>query len=403
MRIAYFDCFSGISGDMILGAMVDAGLPLNELKRELSKLKLKGYKLKEEKVNRAGLMATKVEILVQKSRVESQARPPIPSGSEAGESRKWRDIENIITASSLSPEIKQKGLKIFKRLFEAESGAHGKQFDKVHLHELGAIDCVIDIIGTLIGLKFLGVEKVYSSAINLGSGTVKTEHGILPVPAPATAGLLRNALVYSSNIPFELTTPTGAVIISSLTESFGPMPYMKVSTIGIGAGNKDFKTQPNILRLFIGGGNATSADDEVTIIETNIDDMSPQIYEHVIDLLFDSGALDVYLTPIIMKKSRPGIKLTVISDNLKAAKLSDIILKETTTFGLRAYQAKRTVLDRETKESDTIYGKVRVKVGKIKGEVLKESPEYEDLKELAKKNRVPLSVILTEITKRRKF
>ncbi|MBI5025675.1 MAG: nickel pincer cofactor biosynthesis protein LarC [Nitrospirae bacterium] len=387
--IAYFDCFSGVSGDMILGAMVDAGMPLNELKRELSKLKLKGYRLKEEEVKRAGLMATKVDV-VQSSKFKGQS------------SKNWKDVEKIIKASSLSPQVKQNGLKIFKRLFEAEAKVHGEPLDKVHLHELGAVDCIIDIIGTLIGLEFLGVEKVYSSAINLGSGTVKTEHGILPVPAPATAGLLRKVPVYSSNIPFELTTPTGAVIISSLADGFGPMPHMKVSKIGIGAGNKDFRTQPNILRLFVGEGGTTSAD-EVTIIETNIDDMSPQIYEHVMDLLFDSGALDVYLTPVMAKKSRPGIKLTVISDNLKAAKLSDIILRETTTFGLRAYQAKRTVLEREIREVETAYGKVRVKVGKMKGEVLKESPEYEDLKELAKKNRVPIGVILNEITKKRKF
>ena len=238
--IAYFNCSSGISGDMILGALVDAGLPPQKLKKSLSCLPVKGYKLNIRKVKRAGFLATKVDVKMQDARCKMQ------------DARKWRDIERIIKASTLPKNIKQKGLSIFKRLFEAEAKVHGERFEDIHLHELGAIDCIIDIFGTLIGIDIIGIKKIYSSPLNLGSGTIKTEHGILPVPAPAAAELLKNVPVYSSDINFELTTPTGAVLISTLADSFGPMPDIQISKIGVGAGNKDFKKQPNVLRVFIG-------------------------------------------------------------------------------------------------------------------------------------------------------
>src|SRR4030067_3686290 len=314
--IAYFDCSSGISGDMILGALVDAGLPPHKLKKSLSSLPIKGYKLSINSVKRAGFLATKVDVEIQGARGKGQG------------ARKWKDIEKIIRTSKLSDDIKQKGLSIFKRLFEAEAKVHGERFDRIHLHELGAIDCIIDIFGTLIGIDILGIKKIYSSPLNLGSGTVKTGHGILPVPAPATAELLKNVPVYSSDINFEVTTPTGAVLISMLADGFGLMPNIQVSKIGTGAGSKAFKKQPNVLRLFIGQDTehrkqitdnsplsplSLRGDERgVTVIETNIDDMNPQVYEYVMEKLFKSGALDVFLTQVIMKKGRPGIKLTVL-------------------------------------------------------------------------------------------
>ncbi len=394
--IAYFDCSSGISGDMILGALIDAGAPPQKLKNELSRLPVRGYKLDVKSVKRAGLKATKVDVKITdspKSRVKSQ------------ELRRFKDVEKIIKNSTLSKDIKQKGLSIFKRLFEAEAKVHGIQFDKVHLHELGAIDCIIDIFGTLIGLNILGIRKIYSSALNVGNGTIRTEHGVLPVPAPATIELLRNIPVYSSDILFELTTPTGAVIISFLAQKFMPMPEMKILRIGIGAGYNDLKEQPNVLRLFAGErakgraetGDKEKTEDRVMVIETNIDDMNPQIYEYVMEKLFKSGALDVFLTQIIMKKGRPGIKLSALCNEDKKEGLIEIIQEETTSIGLRFYRAERRILHREIKPLDTKFGKVNVKVSRLGKNIYKTTPEYEDCKKIAKKYNIPLLEVLRTI------
>jgi hypothetical protein len=387
--IAYFDCFSGISGDMILGSLIDAGLSIKSLEQSLSSLPLEGYKLETKKVKRAGLVATKFEVF-QKSKLKGQK----------SKNKKWKDIEKIINASSLSKEIKQKGLKIFKRLFEVEAKVHGEKFHDVHLHELGAVDCIVDVFGTLIGLDLLGINKIYSSALNVGSGSVSSRHGLLPVPAPATVELLKNIPVYSSNINFELTTPTGAVLISELSQGFGPMPNMRISKIGIGAGSKDFKGQPNILRVFIGEDieqRTKDSDERVVIIETNIDDMNPQIYEYVMERLFKAGALDVFLTQVIMKKSRPGVKLTVLCNNDKKDILSKIILEETTSIGLRFYEAQRRILKKKVETADTRYGKVRIKTSRLGDEIIKKSLEYEDCKKIAKRHNISLLQIMKEL------
>ena len=384
--IAYFDCFSGISGDMILGALVDAGLPPEKLGKELLRLPVKAYKLNVRKVKRAGFSATKVDVEIQ------------GAGGRGQELRKWRHIEKIVQNSSLSGEIKQKGLSIFRRLFEAEAKVHGGRYDRIHLHELGAIDCIVDIFGALIGLDILGIDSVYSSALNLGSGTVKTEHGLLPVPAPATVELLKGIPVYSSDVSFELTTPTGAALISSLAVGFGPVPHMNISKAGTGAGTKNFKEQPNILRLFTGRDiHGTRTLNDVTIIETNIDDMNPQVYEYVLEKMFEAGALDVSLTQIIMKKGRPGIKLTALCNENKKKDLINILLKETTSIGVRFYRADRKILQRDIKSKKTEYGKVRVKTSKLGKEIQKASPEYEDCKKIAKKFNIPLIEIIKTI------
>ena len=369
---------------MTLGVLVDAGVPLKELERRLSLLPVKGYKLKASKVKRAGISATKVDVVLQQSAVSGQQS-----------AKRWKDVEKIVKASKLPASIKKKGLSIFKKLFEAEARVHGGRYDTIHLHELGAIDCIVDIFGTLIGLDILGIKKIYASPLNLGSGTIKTEHGIMPVPAPATIELLKGVPVYSSDIKFELTTPTGAVLISSLASGFGPLPEMSTLMIGCGAGNKDLRDRPNILRVFIGEAvKKNNADNEISVIETNIDDMNPEVYEYVMDKLFKAGALDVFLTQIIMKKGRPAVKLTVLCEEVKKDKMISIILKETTSIGLRFYNAGRKVLQREIRKVETKYGVIRVKESRLGDAIVKFTPEYEDCKKIAKKFDIPLVEVM---------
>jgi uncharacterized protein (TIGR00299 family) protein len=380
--IAYFDCSAGISGDMTLGALIDAGVPVEKLTKELGRLPVKGYKLKTRNVKRAGFRATKVDVKVEHR-------------TQSSEHRKFGDVKKIIDQSSLSRGIKQSGTEIFKRLFKAEAKVHGSRYDRVHLHELGAVDCIVDIFGTLIGLDILGIETIYASPVNLGSGTIDSNHGRLPVPAPASAELLLGKPVYSSDISFELTTPTGAVLVSYLADKFCPVPDMRISSIGIGAGQKNIRELPNILRLFIGQkagikAKGKDADDDVLVIETNIDDMNPQIYEYVVKRLFKAGALDVFLVNIIMKKGRPGIKLSVLCKWDDKDALMDIIFRETTSIGVRFYECQRKVLDREINIKKTRFGNVRIKKSRLENTVQKSSPEYDDCRKIAKKFNIPL-------------
>ncbi|RJQ14670.1 MAG: nickel pincer cofactor biosynthesis protein LarC [Nitrospiraceae bacterium] len=397
--IAYFNCFSGISGDMILGALVDAGVSLEELKKRLSLLPIRGYELKARKVKRAGIRATKVNVEIR----NPSKSPLIKGGRKGGQKskvRRWKDIEKIIKTSSLSKEIKQKGLLIFRRLFEAEAKVHGERMQDVHLHELGAVDCIVDIFGTLTGLDILGIDTIYSSALNLGGGTIKTEHGILPVPAPATAQLLEGIPVYSSDILCELTTPTGAVLVSSLAKGFGPVPNMNIVKTGAGAGGHDFKGQPNVLMVMVGEKSEEEKQKKgnaVTVIETNIDDMNPQVYEYVMERLFNAGALDVFLTQLVMKKGRPGTKLSVLCDEGDRDKLINIILSETTSIGVRFYSTERKVLQREIKSVKTKFGNVNVKLARIGNKKQKSSVEYEDCKKIAKKFNMPLLEVMKAI------
>lgn len=393
MKIAYFNCFSGISGDMCLGAFVDAGLDIGMIAEELKKLPIKDYQLISNKVIRSGITSTKVDVVI------SDGEHPHFEG------RKWEDIAEIINSSSLSAQIKEKGLLIFRRLFEAEAKVHGEPYDQIHLHELGAVDCIVDIIGTLIALEMLEVEKLYTSEINLGGGSVNTSHGILPIPAPATLELLKGYPVYSSGIQFELTTPTGALIISGLNAIYSPLPMLVVEKIGYGAGNKDIKNMPNLLRVLIGEESSQPSrlanEDMVTVIETNIDDMNPQFYEDVMERLFNAGALDVTLENIMMKKGRPAIKLTIIAHEKDFSSLAEILFRNTTTIGIRFYSAQRTTLNREIKTIKTKLGDVRIKISRIGNRAVNISPEYDDIKILSKKTDLPIKriieVILSEI------
>jgi len=379
MTLAYFDCFSGISGDMTLGALVDAGLPLEVLRAELAKLSLSGYTLSSEKVRRSGLSATKVHVVL-----DDKKQP----------ARHLSDIQKIINGSSLSPVIQQKSLAIFHRLAEVEAKVHGTTPDRVHFHEVGAVDALVDIVGTVIGLERLGITEIIGSPVNVGSGTVHTAHGKLPVPAPATVELLRNIPLYSSAITFELTTPTGAALISTLASSFGPLPQMKVRSIAYGAGNKDLPGQPNVLRLMIGELLPMYDEDTSTLIETNIDDMNPQLYDHLIEKLLAQGAQDVYLTPIIMKKGRPGILLSILTNRLQSDAMLDILFRETTSIGVRIGETGRKKLQREVRQVETAYGTVRVKVSRRGDEIMTVTPEYDDCRRIADVKKVSVKEVM---------
>ena len=379
---------------MCLGALVDAGLSIKGLEKELRKIPVRGYGLTMKKVQRSHFAARKVDVVLK-----GEGR-----SGKTGINR-WGEIEKLIRDSSLSVDIKQKGLGIFKRIFKAEAKVHGESLKTVHLHEIGAVDCIADIFGTIIGLDMLGIERVYSSPLNLGSGFVRTGAGIVHVPAPATAEILRKAPVYSKTVPSELTTPTGAAIIMELSSGFGDIPIMEIEKIGIGAGSRDFKAWPNVLRIFIGNSpspaagktrTGESSDETVTVIETNIDDMNPQIFEYVMAKLFRAGALDVYFTQVIMKKGRPGVKLTVLCNRKQEKTLMEIVLGETSTIGLRFHEVKRRVLRRQVVTRDTEFGGLRVKIAGTGGDA-KVSPEYEDCVKIAKRLDIPLIEVMKRV------
>jgi uncharacterized protein (TIGR00299 family) protein len=367
---------------MVLGALADAGLDFKAWLAEVEKLGLSGYTISKKKVKRAGLAGTKITIKV------TQPQP----------ARHLAEIERLIGRSKISPLAKENSLRVFRRLGEAEAKAHGVPVEKVHFHEVGAVDSIIDIVGTTIALEMIGIKNILSSPLNLGSGTVRFSHGTFPVPAPATAALVKGFPAYSSDIEAELTTPTGAALITTLAESAGPMHQMTTERIGYGAGGRELPEMPNMLRVFIGETAGAYEQDTVSIIEANIDDMDPRIYEYVMERLFKAGAVDVWLTPIVMKKSRPGVTLSVMADASKTSSLVDIIMGETTTFGVRIYEAGRRKLIREFKEVGTKYGKVSVKVGLVGGKAVKAVPEYEDVKAAAMKSGRPLREILDSVS-----
>ena len=379
MRAAYFDCFSGISGDMVLGALVDLGWPVEELKRELDKLDLFDYRIEAKKVAKRGILSTQIKIRAKEEKKE----------------RTLEDILSILDKSKLEKERKEPSRAIFTKLASVEAKIHGKDVQKIHFHELGGLDTIIDVVGAMAGVNYLSVEKVYSSPLPLGKGFVKCSHGILPVPAPATLELLKEVPVYGSDIEAELVTPTGAAIISNLAENFGQMPPMKIEHIGYGAGQRDL-TIPNLLRVSIGVIRKAYEEDVVSLIQTNIDDMNPELYEHIVDRLFHEGALDVFLTPIQMKRTRPATMLSVIADEEKMEKMLEIIFDETTTLGIRISKIKRRKLNRENRKVSTKYGKIEVKIGKHDGVVKNISPSYEECRKIATHLKIPLKKVYQE-------
>jgi uncharacterized protein (TIGR00299 family) protein len=381
-KIAFFDTFSGISGDMILGAMVDAKLPLHFLKQTVKKLLPEGVELRSRRVKRGHLAATKVDVILSPSKRKKPDR--------------LRDILSLIKQSSLSSATKVKSSQIFDRLAEAEGKVHGTTPDKVTFDELGGLDTIVDVVGAVAGLEYLSIDEVRASCINLGEGFVQMSHGRFPVPAPVTLQLLKNIPVYSTGIRQELTTPTGAAILSTLSRSFGSLPLFKPEIIGMGAGDRVIDESPNLLRLIIGTEETTFLQDQIYQIETHIDDMNPQIYECLIENLLQEGALDVSLTPIIMKKGRPAILLTLLSPLEKLSTISDLVFHETTTLGLRIQKVNRKLLRREEGHFLSSFGAIRIK-SSVRGGKKLFRPEYEDCKKLARQLKKPLREILSQI------
>jgi len=374
--IAYLDCFSGLSGDMLLGALVDAGLPLETLRAELAKLPLHGYALSATKVTKQGLVGTRVAVEVE------------PSHDHRG----LRAILEIIAASGLPEAVTDPARRIFTRLAEAEAKVHGTAVEEVHFHEVGAVDAIVDVVGACISLHQMGITELYASPLPLGGGWVDTSHGRLPVPAPATVELLRGVPTYGGPVEKELVTPTGAAIVSTLARGFGPMPPLRLAALGWGAGTMDLP-HPNLVRLFVGEPATPLPEQRLTVIETNVDDMNPEFFEHVMEQLFAAGALDVYYTPIVMKKSRPATLLSVLAEPARVEALSEILFRETSTLGVRLMDVTRRCLDREWREVSTEYGPVRVKLGLLRGEVVTAAPEYEDCKRLARERGVPVKAV----------
>ncbi len=382
MKIAYFDCFSGVSGDMILGSLIDAGLDLEALKKTLSTIPLPDYEISSEKVMKNGIAGTRFKVI----------------SSGAVQERHLSDIITLINAGSLSEKARQSACDIFRLIAAVEADIHGKTIEEIHFHEIGAVDSIIDIIGACAALDMMGIGAVYCSRVNVGSGFVKTNHGVLPVPAPATANLLSGVPVYSSGIEAELATPTGSAVIKHFTSRFGPLPDMTVRSIGYGAGMKDLPV-PNLLRVFIGEDDAREDYDTVLSLETNIDDMNPEFYQHVSERLLDAGALDVFTTPVIMKKGRHGVQLTVLAREVHRETLTEIIFAETTTAGIRMSRLERAVLDREMRLVSTRFGSIPVKVLSRGGRVVTVSPEYEECRKLAKELKVSLKEVYDEAKK----
>ncbi|MDP3026029.1 MAG: nickel pincer cofactor biosynthesis protein LarC [candidate division Zixibacteria bacterium] len=381
MKISYFDCFSGIAGDMIIGALLDAGLEISALKKELKKLPLTGYQIKAFKTEKKGIKGTKFEVKAPEEKIH----------------RNLKDIFKIIDKSSLDKKIRDDSKKIFRRLAEAEAKVHGVSVDKIHFHEVGGVDAIIDIVGAVIGLDILKVDKIYSSPLSFGKGYVKFSHGKFPVPAPATVELCKDIPVRYADIEGELVTPTGAAIVTTLAD-FSPRLDLKIEKVGYGAGSADLKEIPNLLRVVIGQKEQDLEQDEILVLETNIDNTTPEVLGYLTEKLLQKGALDVYLVPIIMKKGRPGTILSVLCNANKLNELSSIIFSETGTIGFRTQFHLRKKLPRKIEVVNTRFGKARVKVITY-GEKVHISPEFEDCRALADKNKIALREVYREVEK----
>src|SRR5260221_3419441 len=382
MKCAYFDCFSGISGDMTLGALLDAGVSVGHLRSELQLLNLPGWELSAEKVWKNGMAATFAKVRAQDTTTH----------------RSLGTILSLFEKSALASGVKARAASIFQKLGEAEAAVHDVPLEKIHFHEVGAIDAIVDIVGACIGFAALGIDSFACSPLNVGGGTAKMAHGILPVPAPATARLLLGKPTYSNGIQKELITPTGAAIVATLCSNFGPQPPMTVNAIGYGAGTADLEGQPNVLRLMVGEAAEKPAAESETIrvLEANLDDMNPQIYGYFLEKALAAGALDVFSTPVQMKKNRPGMLVTVLCKPEDEPMFHDMFFAETTTLGVRTYTAERRVLARHWETVHTNFGEVRIKVARLNGHIRQASPEFEDCRKLAEAQNVPLQRVMDE-------
>ncbi len=385
MKLAYLDCSSGISGDMFLAALLDAGVELDRLRAELAKIELGPYEFTQSRVMRKGLAGNHVDIVIPDKQPH----------------RHLSHIEKLIGEAALDEAAKQKALQVFRRLGEAEAKLHNQPIEKIHFHEVGAVDAILDIVGVCLGLAMLGNPELVCSPLNVGGGSVEAAHGTLPIPAPATAELLKGVPVYSSGVESELVTPTGAALVSTLATDFGPVPGMRVEHIGYGAGAKDFATHPNIARLMLGektgkaeGVSGGAGEGIVLVIEANIDDMNPQLYGCFAEKALAAGALDVTCSPLQMKKNRPGLLVSVISKPELESALTHLFFEETTTIGVRITEARRKVLEREVVKVETAFGPVKMKVARLEGKIVNAAPEFEDCRRLADEKSLPLKEVM---------
>jgi uncharacterized protein (TIGR00299 family) protein len=441
MRIAYLDCFSGMSGDMFLGALIDAGVPAKLFEDTVAALNIEA-RLEISRVNRSGIGATKVDVFVhgekelprevfaeQQSRahkhehdhgrehghkhgpehvelrehnyVQSDStRAGAPAPQEHKHGRGLKQILEIIRKAGISDGAKRTAIAIFEVLGAAEAKIHNDDIEKVHFHEVGAVDAMVDIICSAVGVEALGVDEIVCSPLNVGGGTVKCAHGVLPVPVPATVELLQGAPVYSSGIQVELVTPTGAAIVKTLIKRFAPFPAMTIEKSGYGAGSRDFAGHANVVRLTIGESQGAfsqnTSQETISVLEANLDDLNPQVFGYVVERLLEAGALDTFAVPVQMKKNRPGMLLTVLSKPEDAPKLTQIIFTETSTLGVRRREEQRQTLSRKWVNVVTRWGDVRLKIASMNGTITNYAPEYEDCKKIAAENRVPLKSVMNE-------
>jgi len=380
MKLAYGDIIGGVSGDMFVAALLDLGLPLSKLKSELKKIPTLKFELKASKKLVHAIRAAQFQVICPRNEAP----------------RAWKEIRRLIDRSRLNPQVKATGIKIFASLAEAEAKIHGVAVDKVHFHEVGATDSIVDIMAVAIGIRELGIDAFYFSRIPLGRGVTLSMHGPIPIPGPATLELLKGCPVFGVDVDGETVTPTGAAIISTLGKSFGDQPSMTVEKVGYGTGQKEFPNRPNLFRLIVGASAKGLKQEEMLVIETNVDDMNPQYFNHVMERLFAAGARDVFLAPIQMKKNRPATLLTVICEPARRDLLAQIILQETTSIGVRYYPVSRLILKRESKKVKTRYGDVTVKIVEQPDGTKRATPEYDDLKRIAAAKNVTLKTIHDE-------
>ena len=409
-RILYFDAFNGVSGDMVLGALVHLGLPLDHLTQELARLKLGGFELATEKIERQGLHAINFHVRVKEhSSPDSRTFHEHPPTAHQ-ESRGFVQIRQLIEDSDLDLWVKEKAVAIFRHLGEAEAKVHRAPLEDVHFHEVGAVDAIVDIVGACIGFRYFGVDHFYSSPLNLGGGSVTFSHGTWPVPAPATTELVRGFPVILGTAEAELTTPTGAAIVTTLVDKDSQPVESYYEKWGFGAGDKELPGIPNVLRLILGrSGEATGQsvtggesaegvrEEEILLLEASIDDMDAEMFGHFLELALDIGALDVYYTPLHMKKNRPGLLLSMLCRRQDRERMAELVFRETTTLGIRWTPCKRWILDREVQQIETEHGPVRIKVGRFQGRVVNVWPEYEDLKGMAERKKIPLKILRQKV------
>ena len=376
MKTIYFDCFSGVSGDMILGALIDLGVEKDSLVHHLSLLPVSGFELQFEKVDRSGIAASRVVVKTE----------------EQHHHRHLADILKIINGAKLGGAVKQNAVRIFTRLAEAESRVHGVPIERIHFHEVGALDAIVDVVGACIGFDLLRTERFICSPLNVGSGMVQMAHGKFPIPPPAVAELLKGKPIYSNEVTGELVTPTGAAIVSTLAQEFGRLPAMRIDATGFGAGSRDYPRFPNVLRMMAGtlGDSDAQSVDRVVLLETNVDDMNPQVAGFVMERALKMGALDCYFTPVQMKKNRPGLLISIICTQSASRSLTEMLLSETTTLGVRTQELDRTILERVVVKVSTAYGEIDVKVARQGEKIVKVVPEFEHCREAALRHGVAL-------------